>query len=62
MSEDRNTESADDEWAISLEDLEEGDAERPQLAPIEPGDPTIEGVAFVVLGVALTLVVLLGGL
>jgi hypothetical protein len=62
MSEDRTTESADDEWAISLDDLEEGESERPQLAPIEPGDPTIEGVAFVVLGVALALVVLLGGL
>ncbi|NHX37127.1 MULTISPECIES: DUF7312 domain-containing protein [Halolamina] len=62
MSEDRGTESADDEWAISLEDLEEGESARPQPAPIEPGDPTVEGVAFVVLGVALTLVVLLGGL
>ncbi|WP_049980648.1 DUF7312 domain-containing protein [Halolamina rubra] len=62
MSDDRSTESGDDEWAVSLADLEEGESDRPELEPIEPGSPTVEGVAFVALGVALTLVVLLGGL
>lgn len=55
--------SADDEWAVSLDDLE-GDDEAPvqEVEPIEPESPTLEGVAFVVLGVMLTLVVLLAGI
>lgn len=54
--------SAGDEWAVSLEDLEADDeAPAHEPEPIEPESPTLEGVAFVVLGVLLTLVVLLAG-
>ncbi|MFW5939001.1 MAG: DUF7312 domain-containing protein [Halolamina sp.] len=57
MSESRD----DDEWAVNLEDLAEDDEpERREPEPIEPGDPTAEGVVFVVLGIALTVVVLVG--
>ena len=53
----------DDDWAVSLDDLaEDGEEEEGyEPAPIEPGDPTAEGVAFVLLGAAVTLVVLFGG-
>lgn len=55
--------SADGEWAVSLEDLEEdGEATVHEAEPIEPESPTLEGVAFVVLGVLLTLVVLVAGI
>lgn len=61
MSESRGGD--DREWAVSLEDLEGDDEdERPAPEPIEPGSPSVEGIAFVLLGVALTLVVLFGGL
>jgi len=60
MSESRRDDG--EEWSVTLEDLEEGDEERPAPEPIEAESPTVEGVAFVVLGVALTLVVLLSGL
>jgi hypothetical protein len=49
------------DWEFELEDLEEDEAEpRPAL---EPGTPTLENAAFVVLGVvvAVTVVVLLVG-
>lgn len=59
MSESREAE----EWPVSLEELEEDEADgRPAPEPIEPGSPSLEGVAFVLLGVALTLIVLFGGL
>lgn len=62
MSESRGTDE-DGEWAVTLEDLEADDEpERPPARPIEPGSPTVEGMVFVVLGVALTLVVLVSGL
>lgn len=61
MSDSPDTASDDDgEWAISLDDLEGGDEDAYEPEPIEPGDPSLEGAAFVLLGVALTLVVLLG--
>jgi len=54
------------EWQFSLEDIEkrEADAEAAREAeqrrtePVEPGDPSIENVAFVLLGVAFALFVL----
>lgn len=50
------------EWQVTLEDLEGDDPSlRPQEPPIEPGSPNVENVAFVVLGVVLTLYVLFGG-
>ena len=57
---------ADEEWQFSLEDIEEreaeaaaeAEAEARQTEPVEAGDPTLEGVAFVVLGVLFTLFVL----
>lgn len=52
----------DEEWAISLDDLGDDGERPPEREPIEPGSPTIEGVAFVVLGVALTLAVVFAGL
>jgi len=52
----------DEEWAVSLADLEEDEEPRYEPEPIEPGSPTVEGAAFVVLGAALTLVVLFAGL
>jgi len=53
----------DEEWAISLDDLEGEDGEGAfEPEPIEPGDPSIEGTAFVLLGAALTVVVLFGGI
>lgn len=63
MSDSRSAEPDDDEWAVSLDDLGDDEEESSgyQPAPIEPGNPTVEGVAFVVLGAALTLVGLFGG-
>jgi len=63
MSDARGTDEDDEEWAISLDDLEEGDdgTRGYEPAPIEPGNPTAEGVGFVLLGAALTLVLLFGG-
>jgi hypothetical protein len=51
------------EWRFSLEDIEareretaaDDDAERRRAEPIEAGDPSLEGAAFVLLGVAFTL-------
>ena len=64
MSDSRSAEPDDDEWAVSLDDLGDDEEESGgyQPAPIEPERPTVEGVAFVVLGAALTLVVLFGGI
>ena len=59
-SPDAASDDGDEEWAVSLADLEGGDEETYEPEPIEPGDPSLEGAAFVLLGVALTLVVLLG--
>ncbi|WP_053949205.1 DUF7312 domain-containing protein [Halolamina sediminis] len=63
MSDARDTDEGEEEWAISLADLEEGEEEgaRYEPGPIEPGNPTAEGVGFVVLGAALTLVLLFAG-
>jgi|GEM_PF-589034 hypothetical protein len=62
MSDSPDASTDDEEWAVSLEDLEEdGEAAVHEPEPIEPESPTLEGVAFVLLGVALTLVVLLAG-
>lgn len=47
------------EWQVSLEDLEDDD--QPAESPIQPGSPSLENTAFVVLGVLLTLYVLFGG-
>lgn len=53
------------EWEYSLEDIEEreqaaeaaAEAEASRREPLEAGDPSLEGVAFVLLGVAFTLFV-----
>ena len=58
----RSPDEDDGEWAVSLDDLDGEDEEAYEPEPIEPGDPTVEGTAFVVLGAALTLVVLFAGL
>jgi len=50
----------DAEWRFSLEEVTEGGQERPRVQPIEPGDPSLEGALFVLLGIALTLFVLFG--
>ena len=55
-----------EEWRFSLADIEERQAEAEAQAeeaqrrrePIEPGDPSLEGAAFVLLGVFFTLYVL----
>lgn len=63
MSESRGADGDDREWAVTLEDLEGDDGDgRPAPEPIEPESPSAESVAFVLLGVALTMVVLFGGL
>ena len=48
------------EWQVTLEDLEDDD--QPEQSAIEPGSPSVENTLFVVLGVLLTLYVLFGGL
>ncbi|MFO7927136.1 MAG: DUF7312 domain-containing protein [Halobacteriota archaeon] len=56
----------DDEWQFSLEDLEAreteaeaaAEAERRRTAPVEPGTPSIENTAFVLLGVVLALFII----
>lgn len=52
----------DAEWRFSLSDLED-DEEGPghEPVPIEPESPALENVAFVVVGVALALLVLVAG-
>jgi hypothetical protein len=45
---------ADEKWEVTLEDLEDD----PEPEPILPGSPAPEHVAFVLLGVALTLAVI----
>lgn len=64
--------SADDppesggEWRFTLKDIETREAEATAEAesrarrsePIEPGDPSLEGIAFVLLGVVFTLLVI----
>lgn len=60
------TTDGESEWTYTLEDIEEREAEaeaaeaasRRRQQPIEAGDPTLEGTAFVLLGAALTLFVL----
>lgn len=49
--------AADEQWRFGVDDVGE-DAE-PQFDPIEPGSPSIENVAFFVLG-AVTMVSALG--
>ena len=48
-----NDDVADEEWDYQLEDLD--DEQTPDT--VDPGDPSAEGVAFVVLGALLTLFV-----
>lgn len=57
---------SDDEWRFTLEDIEEreanaeaaAEAERRRAEPIEPGNPSLENTAFVLLGVVLALFIL----
>lgn len=57
---------SDEEWQFTLEDIEEreasaeasAEAERRRSEPIEPGTPSLENTAFVLLGVALALFIL----
>lgn len=51
----------DAEWRFSLSDLEDDGGPGHEPAPIEPESPALENVAFVVVGVALALLVLLAG-
>ena len=70
MSE-RDAEAADadadeEEWQFTLQDLEEreaeaerqAEAERRRNEPLEPGDPSLENAAFVLLGALLALFVI----
>lgn len=59
-----DADAEDGDWRFSLRDIEEAEAaeQRPQRPPIEPGSPSVENAAFVLLGVVLTLWVLFGGL
>jgi hypothetical protein len=58
--------TADDQWRFSIEDIESraadaeaaAEAEQRRREPITPGSPSIENIAFVVLGVLFTLFVL----
>ena len=62
---DERTDS-DEEWRFSLKDIERreanaeaaAEAERRRSEPIEPGSPSFENTAFVLLGVALALFIL----
>jgi F0F1-type ATP synthase assembly protein I len=55
----------DDEWQFTLKDLKEREAEAEareaeaerRREPLEPGDPSLENVTFVLLGVLLALFV-----
>ena len=49
-----NDESGEGDWEYQLDDLE--DDSTPD--PVDPGDPTVESVAFVLLGALLTLFVM----
>ncbi len=57
---------SDGEWRFTLEDIREREAaetaaeeaEERRTEPIEAGDPSLEGAAFVVLGIAFTLFVI----
>lgn len=51
---------AEDEWEFSLEEVTEGGQVHPEPEPIEAGSPTAEGVFFVLLGVGLSIIVLVG--
>ena len=54
------------EWRFTLEDIEtrkaevsaEAEAQKRREEPIEPGDPSLEGIVFVLLGGAFTLFVI----
>ncbi|QLD88608.1 hypothetical protein HWV07_06000 [Natronomonas salina] len=56
----------DSEWEFSLQDLEQREAdaeaaaaaERERRRPLEPGDPSLENVLFVILGVLLALFII----
>jgi hypothetical protein len=58
-------EAQSDEWAYTVEDIEDREREQAEAAaaeeaesePIEAGDPSLEGTAFVLLGVLFTLFV-----
>jgi hypothetical protein len=51
------SEPDEDEWQFGVDEVGE-DAE-PTLEPIEPGSPSAENVAFVLLGVLLAIAILL---
>lgn len=63
---DDGIETPDEEWEFTIEDIERREAEkreaerveRERSEPIEPGEPTLEGVLFVLLGAALAIFVL----
>ena len=48
------------EWQFSLDEVTEGGQQQPEPEPIEPGDPSVEGAFFLLLGIGLTLFVLFG--
>ncbi len=60
MSESESDEEGD-EWRFTLEDIERREAEREAAVqaaaernePLEPGEPTLEGALFVILGMAI---------
>jgi hypothetical protein len=61
-----DTRDTEGEWRFSLDDLEAREAEaeaaaeaqRRRTEPIEPGSPSIENTAFVLLGVVLALFII----
>lgn len=55
-----DTPEKEGEWEFSVDEVTEGGQVQPEPEPIDPGSPTVEGVFFVLLGVALTVFVLVG--
>jgi hypothetical protein len=60
MSDSATDDDEEREWQFGLDEVTEGGQKQPTPDPIEPGDPSLEGVFFVLLGIALTLFVLFG--
>jgi hypothetical protein len=55
---DREDESAEEEWQFGLDEVGPDGVVEPEPEPLEPGQPTLENVFFVLLGVVGTLLLL----
>ncbi|MEF8802432.1 MAG: hypothetical protein V5A38_03210 [Halolamina sp.] len=60
MSDSATDGDEESEWQFNLDEVTEGGQQQPTPPPIERGDPSLEGAFFVLLGIALTLIVLFG--